>query len=65
MTTVNYLLLLFLMKRRMYYSTDEAAKMLRWTRQEIVRKIWRGQIKAKKLGRKYLIHYKQIEKYKE
>ena len=49
------------MKKQLYYSVSEIAKMINKTRQEIVRRIWKGDIKAKKIAGRYLIHYTQLK----
>ncbi len=48
------------MSLKCYMTTDELAAHLGFSRQEIVRKIWRGQIKAEKMGKIYLIDKKDI-----
>ena len=45
-----------------YISVKEASEMLRCTRQEVVRKIWRGFIKAEKVGKVYIISKSGINK---
>ena len=45
-----------------YMSVKEAAEILKCTRQEVVRKIWRGFIKAERIGKIYIIHKKEISK---
>lgn len=44
------------------YSVSEAAKLLKVTRQEVVRRIWRGFIKAEMVGKQYIISKKEIDK---
>lgn len=48
-----------------YISVKEASQILKCTRQEIVRKIWRGFIKAEKVGKAYIIPKPEIEKLKK
>ncbi|MDP8289785.1 MAG: helix-turn-helix domain-containing protein [Candidatus Susulua stagnicola] len=48
-----------------YMSVKEASEILNCTRQEIVRKIWRGFIKAERVGKAYIIHKKEIDKLKK
>lgn len=45
-----------------YISVKEASQALGWTRQEVVRKIWRGFIKADKVGKVYIIPKSEIKK---
>ncbi|NQU73252.1 MAG: helix-turn-helix domain-containing protein [Candidatus Omnitrophica bacterium] len=47
-----------------YISVKEASIILRCTRQEVVRKIWRGFIKAEKIGKVYIILKSEIKKLK-
>lgn len=47
-----------------YLSVIESAKILNCTRQEIVRKIWRGFIKTEKVGRSYIIHKDEVVRLK-
>jgi len=44
------------------YSVPELAKILGVSRQEIVRRIWRGFIKAEKVGKQYIITKKEADK---
>lgn len=44
------------------YSPTELAKLLGKTRQEIVRRIWRGFIKAEMVGKSYVITKAEINK---
>ena len=44
------------------FTPPELAKLLGVTRQEIIRRIWRGFIKAEKVGRQYIILRKEVEK---
>jgi excisionase family DNA binding protein len=46
-----------------YYSTQEFADLLGVSRITIFNRIKRGQIKAKKIGRNYIIPYENIESY--
>jgi excisionase family DNA binding protein len=48
-----------------YLSVKEAAEILHCTRQEIVRRIWRGFIKAEKVGNFYIISKTEITKVKK
>ena len=41
------------------YSATELAKELGFTRQEIIRRIWRGFIKAELVGKQYIITKKE------
>jgi len=41
------------------YSATELAKILGFTRQEIIRRIWRGFIKAEMVGKQYIITKKE------
>lgn len=45
-----------------YISVKETAGILKCTRQEVVRKIWRGFIKAEKIGKVYIIPKSEIKK---
>jgi len=47
-----------------YLSVKEVAQILGWTRQEIVRKIWRGFIKAEKVGKAYIIPKGEVNRLK-
>jgi len=44
------------------YSPVELAKLLGVTRQEIVRRIWRGFIKAEMVGKSYVITKAEVNK---
>ena len=44
------------------YSPTELAKLLSVTRQEIVRRIWRGFIKAEMVGKSYVITKAEVNK---
>lgn len=44
------------------YSPTELAKLLGVTRQEIVRRIWRGFIKAEMVGKSYVITKAEVNK---
>jgi len=44
------------------YSPTELAKLLGKTRQEIVRRIWRGFIKAEMVGKSYVITKAEVNK---
>lgn len=48
-----------------YISVKEASEILKCTRQEVVRKIWRGFIKAEKVGKVYIITKGEVEKLKK
>jgi len=48
-----------------YLSVKEVAKILGCTRQEVVRRIWRGFIKAEKVGSFYIISKTEIMKVKK
>ncbi len=41
------------------YSATELAKELKVSRQEIIRRIWRGFIKAEMVGKQYIISKKE------
>jgi len=47
-----------------YLSVAELAKLLHCTRQEVVRKIWRGFIKAEKVGKFYIIPKSEVARLK-
>jgi len=47
------------------YSASELAKMMGVTRQEIIRRIWRGFIKAEMVGKQYIITKREVERIKE
>jgi len=47
-----------------YISVREASEILKCTRQEVVRKIWRGFIRAEKVGRSYIISKNEIARLK-
>jgi excisionase family DNA binding protein len=47
-----------------YLSVKELAKILGCTRQEVVRRIWRGFIKAEKVGSFYIIPKKEVVRLK-
>lgn len=47
---------------KVLYSVTEVAKILGVTRQEIVRRIWRGFIKAEKVGNQYIITNEEVRK---
>ena len=49
-------------KTKTLYSVLEAARILKVTRQEVVRRIWRGFIKAEKVGKQYVITKRELEK---
>ena len=44
------------------YSVSEAAKILGVTRQEVVRRIWRGFIKAEMVGKQYIISRGEMQR---
>ena len=44
------------------YSPTELAKLLGVTRQEVVRRIWRGFIKAEMVGKSYVITKAEVNK---
>ena len=44
------------------YVPTELSKILGVTRQEIIRRIWRGFIKAEKVGNQYIITKKEVLK---
>jgi len=48
--------------KKTLYSVAEVAELLGVTRQEIVRRIWRGFITAEKVGRGYIITKREVEK---
>lgn len=48
-----------------YISVKEASEILKCTRQEVVRKIWRGFIKAEKVGKVYIISKTEIGRFKK
>lgn len=48
-----------------YLSVKEVAQILGQTRQEVVRKIWRGFIKAEKVGKAYIIPKKEALRLKK
>jgi hypothetical protein len=41
------------------YAATELAKIIGVTRQEVIRRIWRGFIKAQKVGNQYIITKKE------
>ncbi len=47
------------------YTPTELAKMIGVSRQEIVRRIWRGFIKAEKVGKQYIIFKSEVDKIKK
>ena len=47
------------------YSATELAKILGVTRQEIIRRIWRGFIKAEKIGHQYIITQSEVKRVKK
>ena len=49
---------------RNYISVTEASQILKCTRQEVTRKIWRGFIKAEKVGKTYIIRKDEIARLK-
>jgi excisionase family DNA binding protein len=46
-----------------FLSTAEAAKLLRISRVAVFKKIKKGKLKASKVGRSYLIAFKDLEPY--
>jgi hypothetical protein len=48
-----------MMTEKTLYSATELAKELVFTRQEIIRRIWRGFIKAEMVGKQYIISKKE------
>jgi len=48
--------------KKTLYTATELAKMLKVSRQEIIRRIWRGFIKAEKVGHQYIITSQEVEK---
>ena len=44
------------------YSPTELAELLKVSRQEIVRRIWRGFIKAEMVGKSYVITKAEVDK---
>jgi len=46
-------------KDKTLYSATELAKELKVSRQEIIRRIWRGFIKAELVGKQYIITKKE------
>ena len=44
------------------YSPTELAKLLGVSRQEVVRRIWRGFIKAEMVGKSYVITKAEVDK---
>jgi len=48
--------------KKTLYSASELAKILGVTRQEIIRRIWRGFIKAEMVGKQYIITKKEVER---
>ncbi len=49
-------------KEKQYYSTTEAAKILKISRIAVFQKIEKGQIRAEKIGRNYIIPKEEILK---
>lgn len=47
------------------YSVPEVAQILGVTRQEVVRRIWRGFIKAEMVGKQYVITKKEVARIKK
>jgi len=47
-----------------YVSVKEAADALKCTRQEIVRRIWRGLMRAEKVGRIYIVPKSELRRLK-
>jgi len=47
------------------YTPTELAKILGVSRQEIIRRIWRGFIKAEKVGHQYIITKAEVNKVKK
>ncbi len=45
-----------------YYSTIEAAKILKITRQGVIQRIWRKRMEAIKVGGRYIIPAKELKK---
>ena len=44
------------------YSPTELAELLKVSRQEVVRRIWRGFIKAEMVGKSYIITKAEVDK---
>ena len=44
------------------YSPTELAELLKVSRQEVVRRIWRGFIKAEMVGKSYVITKAEVDK---
>jgi excisionase family DNA binding protein len=44
------------------YAATELAKILGVSRQEVIRRIWRGFIKAQKVGNQYIITKKEAQR---
>ena len=44
-----------MVEEKSLYAATELAKILGVTRQEVIRRIWRGFIKAQKVGNQYII----------
>ena len=51
--------------RQGYLSVKETAQILGQTRQEIVRKIWRGFIKVERVGREYIVPESEVKRLKK
>ncbi len=51
--------------KKSLYSASELAEILGVSRQEIVRRIWRGFIKAEKVGHQYIITAKEFSRIKD
>ena len=48
-----------MIEEKSLYAATELAKLLGVTRQEVIRRIWRGFIKAQKVGNQYIITKKE------
>lgn len=48
--------------KKTLYSVTELAEILGVSRQEITRRIWRGFIKAEKVGKQYIITSKEVSR---
>lgn len=52
-------------KTKTLFTPPELAKMLGVTRQEIIRRIWRGFIKAEKIGHQYIITKNEVKRVRK
>jgi len=48
------------LKKKEFLSTSQVAKLLKISRVSVLKRIWKGAIKATKVGRSFIIHRKDI-----